>query len=202
MAKKKDPVAMADEFMKNGGEDSEGTAEPKGEAQPPKWIKFDELKPMVSALIESYSEQLSHIRPSSIGYAAFSKKKSSTRAKIYTMKPMFGLFSNIDYILSVHLEAWVASTISEKYVLILHELLHIPTEGFDDTSKEYRKTVDHDVQDFKFIVDHFGTDWQDSANILKKVNMSKVVETETVKTTPKTEVVDDVVKEEVGPDEA
>lgn len=134
---------------------------------PPKWQRRDDLKPMVSDLIEIFPEKLSHIKPSRIGYAAFSKKRSKALAKVYPIKPMYGLFSNIDYILAVWLENWVQEEISKKNVLILHELLHIPAEGFDEDSKHFRKTVDHDIRDFEYVLSHFGLQWEDAAKILK-----------------------------------
>lgn len=133
----------------------------------PKWSKQDDVKPIVSELIELYPEHLSHIRPSRIGYVAFSKKKSKKLAFVSSVKPMFGLFSNIEYILATHIENWVTSTISEKYLLIFHELLHIHPEGFDENSKHYRKVLDHDVKDFSLILQRFGINWEDADKILK-----------------------------------
>lgn len=161
--RKKDPVEIADELNQTGELPDENEA-PK----PPKWVRFDELKPMVSELIEMYPDKLSHIRPSSVGYAAFSKKRSDAAAKVFPMRPMYGLFANVDYIVAVHIESWVLKTVSEKYVLVFHELLHIPTEGFDENSADFRKTIKHDVQDFAFVLETFGIHWENSEKILKK----------------------------------
>ena len=46
-------------------------------------------------------------------------------------------------------------------------MLHIPPEGFDENSKQYRKTVDHDVKDFSLILHQFGINWEDADKILK-----------------------------------
>lgn len=143
----------------------------------PKWSKATDIKPIVAELIETYPEELSHIRPSSIGYVAFSKKKSKKQAFVAPIRPMVGLFTNVDYVLAVHIENWVLRTMSEKYLLIFHELLHIPTGGFDENSKEYRKTIDHDVKDFSLILHKFGIDWENADKILKakdKKNQAKV----------------------------
>lgn len=149
--------------------DDEEQVSEKGSIPLPKWSKRDDIKPIVSELIEKYPELLHHLRPSSIGYLAFSKKKSKVQAKIYGMKPMFStLYSDLDYILTVHLENWMQLDISDKYVLVLHELLHIPPGGFDVDSKEYHKCVSHDIQDFSYILTHFGINWEDASKILKK----------------------------------
>jgi hypothetical protein len=165
VAKRKDPVQVADELERNGGEEPQ---ESQAEPESPKWIKCEELKPIVSELIQMYPQELNHIRPSSIGYAAFSKKKSKYGAKVYPMRPMYGLFSTVDYIIAVHLESWAVSTKSRKYLLIMHELMHIPTEGFESVSKDYRKTVDHDVKDFAVLLKQFGICWEDADKIFDK----------------------------------
>jgi predicted metallopeptidase len=133
----------------------------------PKWSKQEDVKPIVSELIQLYPEHLAHIRPSRIGYVAFSKKKSKKLAFVAPVRPMFSLFTNVDYILATHIENWVTSTVSEKYLLIFHELLHIPPEGFDENSKHYRKTLDHDVKDFSLILQRFGINWEDADKIFK-----------------------------------
>jgi len=150
-------------------DDEEQGSSDKGSVPLPKWSKRDDIKPIVSELIQKYPELLSHLRPSSIGYLAFSKKKSKVQAKIYGVKPMFGtLYPDLDYILTVHLENWMQLEISERYVLILHELLHIPQGGFEVDDKEYHKCITHDVQDFSYILTHFGINWEDASKILKK----------------------------------
>lgn len=133
----------------------------------PKWQTRDDIKPIVSELIEMFPEKLSHIKPSKIGYVAFSRKRSKNQAKIFGMKPMFGLFANIDYVLSVHLEHWVMITQSEKYVLILHELLHVPALGFEEGEKDYRKCEDHDIKDFSYVLEQYGIHWENVDKIMK-----------------------------------
>ena len=43
-------------------------------------------------------------------------------------------------------------------ILIFHELLHIGIE-VDDDGEEHYSCVPHDLEDFKQIIDRFGTDW-------------------------------------------
>ena len=135
----------------------------------PKWAKREDLKPIVMELVQNddFAAELAHIRPSKIGYVAFSKKKSKKNAMMCPAKPMFGLFLSIDYILAVHLECWIVLDEAQKRVLVLHELLHIPPNGFDEESKQYRKTVDHDIKDFAFVLQRFGIHWEQSDKIIK-----------------------------------
>jgi hypothetical protein len=131
------------------------------------WEKCDtEVKPMVSDLIQSYQDDLHHIKPSRIGYLTFSKKKSKKMAFITRVGQMYGMFVDLDYIMCIHLESWMDLTISSKKVLIYHELCHVPENGFDPEAKEYRKVQDHDVKDFDAIISKFGIHWEHSEKIL------------------------------------
>ena len=160
-----------------------------------------EVKPIVSKLIEMFQEQLHHIKPSQIGYLSFSKDKSKKMAYVLPVKKMYKTYFALDYLLCVHVETWQSLTASEQYVLIMHELLHIPENGFDPESKSYRKTVDHDVKDFAFIVANFGVDWSDSAKILNDKKMKKNVEKVDVKEDVKENETEKVETEEINLEE-
>ena len=43
-------------------------------------------------------------------------------------------------------------------ILLLHELLHVGIDKKADGSESY-SIVDHDIEDFKLILDKYGTDW-------------------------------------------
>lgn len=43
-------------------------------------------------------------------------------------------------------------------ILLFHELLHIGIEPADDGGESYN-IVPHDLEDFKVVIDKFGTDW-------------------------------------------
>jgi len=126
------------------------------EERVPEWQKKDELKNYVLTLRSKYYSELSHIQPDNLVYAAFSKKRSSKKAEIRSIKGVWKLFAPFAYILSVHLESWDQMTEHERYYVIYHELLHIPEDGFEETSKDYQKLLKHDLEDFKSLVYEFG----------------------------------------------
>jgi len=49
-------------------------------------------------------------------------------------------------------------TDKQKRILIFHELLHVGVDADEDGCEKYR-TVPHDLEDFKLIIDRFGVDW-------------------------------------------
>jgi len=150
-------------------EDLIGDPQQDDEERIPKWAIREDIKPIVMELIQNdkFAAELAHIKPTKIGYVAFSKRTSKKMANMNAVKPMFGLFLNIDYVLAVHLETWLVLDDSQKLVLIFHELLHIPSNGFNEESKQYRKTVDHDVKDFALVVQNFGIHWEKSDKIIQ-----------------------------------
>lgn len=43
-------------------------------------------------------------------------------------------------------------------ILLFHELLHIGIEPADDGGENY-SIIPHDMEDFKIVIDKYGTDW-------------------------------------------
>ena len=43
-------------------------------------------------------------------------------------------------------------------ILLFHELLHVGIEFMPDGSERY-SVIEHDLEDFKLIIDRYGTDW-------------------------------------------
>lgn len=49
-------------------------------------------------------------------------------------------------------------TDEQKKIVLFHELLHVGIEFNGDGSESY-SIIPHDLEDFKLIIDKFGTDW-------------------------------------------
>ena len=63
-----------------------------------------------------------------------------------------------DYTITVFEPNVERMTEEQLYILLFHELMHIEI-GMDDNGKELYKIKGHDLEDFKLIIDRFGTDW-------------------------------------------
>lgn len=120
------------------------------------WVKCEFLKNYVQSLKQLYKSDLSHIQVDNLLYVGFSKKKSSCSANIRPVKDMWALFHNETYILAIHLETWDSISEQERMYIIFHELLHIPSFGFDKGDKDYKKLLKHDIQDFSVLLERFG----------------------------------------------
>lgn len=63
-----------------------------------------------------------------------------------------------DFTITVYEPNIVGFTEEQLRILLFHELLHVGIEFKEDNTESYY-CRDHDYQDFKIIIDRFGTDW-------------------------------------------
>ena len=63
-----------------------------------------------------------------------------------------------DFTITVFLPNVEGFTEDQKRILMFHELLHVGIEFNSDGSETY-STVPHDYEDFKEIIDRYGTEW-------------------------------------------
>jgi len=121
--------------------------------------QMPELKEVVTKLKDAFPEKLSHIEEDKLLYASFSKKESRVKGKIGPVPPRYSIFlKNYDYLLEIHKESWLLFDIGKRLYVVLHELCHIPIDGFTPGKKDYRKVIKHDLEDFKTLVREYGVD--------------------------------------------
>ena len=131
-----------------------------------------ELKDVVELLKKSdaFSERLEKVQPDSILYSNFSKKQSTAKGRIGPIPNRFAIFlKDHEYFLEVHKESWAAASEGLRLYIILHELWHVPAEGFDKESSEYRKVIKHDIEDFKILVSKFGVNLEKAEDLVELV---------------------------------
>jgi len=134
--------------------------------------EMPELKDVVVLLKSSktFKDKLNHINIDRILYSNFSKKASRTKGRIGPVPPRFSVFlKNFEYFLEIHKESWVTASEGERLYIILHELYHIPEEGFDKESSDYKKTIKHDLEDFKTLIKTFGADLEKADALVELV---------------------------------
>lgn len=109
-------------------------------------------------------EALEYIRNSnaSIIYLSSEHKKTGNHKKIYAQcekiadKYKWGI--PCDFTITVFEPNIEGMTEEQIRILLFHELLHVGIE-VDDDGEEHYSCVPHDLEDFKLIIDRFGTDW-------------------------------------------
>jgi len=134
--------------------------------------EMSELKDVVELLkkTKSFKEKLEHINSERILYSSFSKKQSRAKGKIGPIPARVAIFlKDHEYFLEVHKESWITASEGERLYIILHELYHIPIDGFNKESAEYKKVNLHDLEDFKILVNTFGVDLENADKLVKIV---------------------------------
>jgi membrane glycosyltransferase len=68
-------------------------------------------------------------------------------------------FSGFDYLIEMSGEVWDALDEPTRYILMLHELMHLLPVMNDKTGNWDFKLRDHDIQDFSSLIKKYGIDW-------------------------------------------
>lgn len=125
-----------------------------------------EAKDMIKSLCEKYPEELWAVLPNNVIVLGISNKERPEKStKLATCNPIKGVnkalmqLNNIGirYVIELHWSDWNKWSTNQKLALLFHELMHIDSE--------VGKTVRHDLEDFRMMVDKLGVDWFNSETL-------------------------------------
>lgn len=128
--------------------------------KPNQWARVTEADEIVKALFEKHPTILWAVKPECIAvWGIENKEKSEKNTVLAQIKPIKGvekaIFQNSSiptrYIISLYWSDWNQWSMKFKKAVLFHELLHV--------HPDYEKTVKHDIEDFKIIVDALGVNW-------------------------------------------
>ena len=122
----------------------------------------EEYAEIAQALIDS-EEALQYIKESQVSIAYLSsdlKKRDSGRivhaqCELVSDKYKWGIPA--DFMITVFDPNVLGFTDEQMKILLFHELLHVHID-YKDGEEKYSVNP-HDLEDFKYIIDRFGTDW-------------------------------------------
>ncbi len=121
---------------------------------------FNKDKRLTDLINEVINEnfEFSHLKNLTIEGITHSKKKKSKSKIVYAdtekLNDKHNFLTGIDFIITFYPESRNLDNVHLKR-LIFHELLHV---GYD-AEKEKKYIVPHDIEDFKVLIDKYGTDW-------------------------------------------
>ena len=69
---------------------------------------------------------------------------------------------NYDFTITLFKNNLIGLTLDQIKIVLFHELLHVGIEQGPDGTETY-SVQKHDLEDFKVIIDRFGTDWAKNA---------------------------------------
>jgi len=123
--------------------------EPRGQVS-------DDVRKIAEQICKRYPTTFCEFRMDKVLFIRSTGRKSKTKyASVFVVRFPFSMLDNLDqylYVLEVHGEKWDELPAPQRHMLVFHEMLHIPAGGFDPDSKEYKKTVPHDLMEFTKVV--------------------------------------------------
>jgi len=135
------------------------------------YTKIDDADVIVKGLCENQPDVLWCVRPETIAVMGIENctrsEKNHTLAKIKpvkgTEKAIFQINNiPIRYIIECYWADWNLWNNAQRQWIILHELLHV--------HPEFEKTIPHDCEDFKIILDRVGVSWMDKKDLPDLMN--------------------------------
>ena len=172
------------------------------------YVEVTEAKDIIEKLCEKYPDELWAVRPKTIiTLGVENKKRPESSTKLASVTPLKSatkalmMINNVNarYVIELFWNDWNEWNNAQKIAVIFHELIHI--------DHEVGKTVKHDVEDFRMIVDKLGVDWfndKDLPNLLvEKVDFDlsmrpNVPEDSELSLDTGDEIVEDIVIEDEG----
>lgn len=124
------------------------------------YSKVDEADAIIKGLCEKQPDAMGFVRPETIIVMGIENtergKKNNTLAKIKPIKGAEKAIFQINnirvrYVIELYWSDWNSWSMRQKQWIIFHELLHV--------HPEFEKTIKHDCEDFKLILDKVGVDW-------------------------------------------
>ena len=123
----------------------------------------EEYATLADEVLQEY-EELEYIRKSNVSITFL----ASTHEKKKAGKLVLGLCEKVadkykwgipcDFTITIFEPNVEGMTDDQLKILLFHELLHVGIEENEDGTENY-STQPHDLEDFKLIIDKFGTDW-------------------------------------------
>jgi len=125
-----------------------------------------EAREIIQKLCDQYPDELWAVRPDTIITLGVSnKERPKSSNKMASIRPLKGATKalmqinnvNIRYLIELYWSDYNEWNNAQKAAVIFHELIHIDSE--------VGKTVKHDVEDFRIMVDKLGVNWFNDADL-------------------------------------
>lgn len=130
---------------------------------------------------------LGHVRTKRVALVGFTAATSRVAGRIYpNRKPYSLLLPDYDYLISIWSTRYDNAEEHFRIFLMLHEAVHIPPDGHEEGAPGYRKTVCHDIEDFKFLREAYGLHLDNMKDVLKGERHLLKDDSEKVKRFPRT----------------
>lgn len=133
-----------------------------------RWQIREDLRPMLKKVKRLFPTVLGHVNRRRIFLCSTNSKNSKHVANIRPSRPPWGLLiDDYDYCIKISERHFDEQSYEKQLFTLLHELLHIPSPGGqEEDHPNYRRLVDHDIQDFKELRHIYGLHLEKVEHIL------------------------------------
>jgi predicted metallopeptidase len=132
------------------------------------WTIEEKYRPLLKRVKKLYPTLLLHVRTKRIALVGLQARHSPFVAAIYPNRRPWSLLSEqYDYMIVFHSTVFDDKPKSYRLYVVLHELYHIAPLGHVEGSPEYRKNRQHDMEEFKLLINHFGVRLENVKDIYK-----------------------------------
>ena len=124
------------------------------------YSRVSEAEDLMNKLCEAHPEVLWQVKPANVAiYGIENQERNEKNKTLAKVKPIKGLEKTImqqhnvpiRWVIEIYWSDWHSWSPSLKQWIVFHELLHV--------SHEIGKTVRHDSEDFRIVLDVVGVDW-------------------------------------------
>jgi predicted metallopeptidase len=132
------------------------------------WLIREDYRPLLKRVKKLFPTVLAHVKTKRILLVGVVARSCSFMGKIWGNKPPWSLANpDYDYVIAFFSSRFDKKPKSYRLWVALHELFHIPTDGFKRGANGYRKCRKHDIEDFKELRKVYGIGLEKVKDIYK-----------------------------------
>jgi len=132
------------------------------------WQIREDYRSLLIKAKKLFPTVLGHIRIKRVALIGLYHRRNNFIAKIYPNRQPWGQFiPDYDYLVAFWSSRFDDKPLSYKIYVVIHELQHIPYDGFMIGSRSYRRTIHHDIEDFEFLRKAYGISLENVHDVLK-----------------------------------
>jgi predicted metallopeptidase len=132
------------------------------------WELRDDYRYLLIKTKKLFPTVLAHVKTKRIALAGVYNRRNSFMARIYSnTHPWSLLLKDYDYIIVFWSSRFDEKPLSYKVYVTLHELSHIPFDGFVRGTRAYRRCQHHDIEDFEHLREVYGIRLEKIKDVLK-----------------------------------
>lgn len=121
------------------------------------WSIEEKYRPLLKRIKKLFPTVLEHIQTKRIALVGVQAKSNSFMARVYPNRTPWSLFiGDYDYVIAFYSTRFDSKPKSYRLWVMLHELFHVPPDGFEKGARGYRKCIKHDMEDFKQLREVYG----------------------------------------------